>query len=87
MKSFLTIYLLLLFLSLPAQAISTKSEQSIPTQFFLSQKCIEFNAVKLLFYFLDQLSGYVYSLTLIELSAYQILSFAFLTTIFYLTIN
>jgi len=87
MKSFLTIYLLLLFLSFPAQAISAKTEQSTPAQFSLPEQCIEFNVVKIVFYFVDQLSVCIYSFTLTDFSAYQILSFAFLTTIFYLTIN
>jgi len=87
MKSFLTIYLLLLFLSFPAQAISAKTEQSTPAQFSLPQQCTEFNVVKIIFSFVDQLSPCIYSLMLIDFSAYQILSFACLTTIFYLTIN
>ena len=87
MKSFLTIYLLLLFLSFPAQAISAKPEHSTPSQLSLHQQCFEFNVVKIIFYFVDQLSVCIYSFTLTDFSAYQILSFAFLTTIFYLTIN
>jgi hypothetical protein len=87
MKSFLSIYFLLLLLSFPVQATSAKQEQLVPAQLSTSQKLVEFNAQKLLFYILDELSESIYELIRVDLSIYQILSFALLTSIFYLTIN
>jgi hypothetical protein len=87
MKSFLNIYFLLLLLSFPAQATSANHEQLVPTSLSMHPKLIEFNASQLFFFLLDELSERIYELTRVDVSIYQLLSFALLTSIFYLTIN